>query len=223
MRFLIVIVVMGALVAFLHARFPYILKSDGDMARVSYMVGIIGLIAAGTWATGRYRFSDIVKYSLTWLAIILGLVLVYTYRDQLQWKRIQAELFPNQIRVSGDGGLSVQASADGHFHIEAEVNGAWIDFMVDTGASDIVLSPSDAQRAGYMLDMLEYTRLYNTANGTGAGAPVTINTFKVGYAVFQHIPASVNNAAMDTSLLGMSFLRQFKSYRVDGDVLTLLP
>ena len=223
MRVVILAVILAVIVAALHAKFPYILKNGDDVAHLAYSAGVIVLISAGVWASGRYSFTEVVKYALTWTVIILALVLGYSYRDQLQWKRIEAQLFPNQIQMTVDGGLTVQASADGHFHIEAEINGARVDFLVDTGASDIVLSPRDAQRAGFVLNSLDYTRLYSTANGTGAGAPVTINTFKVGYAVFRGLPASVNSAAMDSSLLGMSFLRQFKSFYVDGDQLTLQP
>jgi aspartyl protease family protein len=223
MRYFVILLILGGLAALLNMRFPYALKGDGDMGHLIYVMGLIALIAGGGWASGRWFVAEAVKYGLIWFVIVMVLVLGYSHRDNLSWKRIKAELFPNQLQMTMGGGMSVQASADGHFHIEAEVNNALVDFIVDTGASDIVLSPSDAQRVGFVLDMLDYTRLYNTANGTGAGAPVTINSIKVGYAVFQRVPASVNNAPMNHSLLGMSFLRQFKSYYVDGDTLTLYP
>ncbi len=223
MRFIILALVAGALAMFLHARYPYLANSNTEMVSIIYLVFMIALIGGGLWASGRYRFMDTIKFIVIWIAIILALILGYSYRDKLQWNRIKAELFPNHVQMTMGGALSVQASADGHFHIEAEINGALVDFLVDTGASDIVLSPSDAQRAGFLLDTLTYSRLYSTANGTGAGAAVVINTFQLGYVTFQRLPASVNSAAMDSSLLGMSFLRQFKSYRVDGDTLTLYP
>lgn len=223
MRYIIVILFLGGLVAWLSYQFPYALRGEGDIGHLTYLLGFIALIMGGGWASGRYSFLEAIKYGMIWLALIIGLVLLYSYRDELQWNRIKAELFPNQIHMTLGGGMSVKASADGHFHIEADVNKARVDFIVDTGASDIVLSPDDAKRAGFNLDMLDFTRLYSTANGTGAGAPVVINEFQIGYAIFQRLPASVNSKPMDYSLLGMRFLRQFDSYRVDGDTLTLYP
>jgi aspartyl protease family protein len=223
MRFVILILGITGLVLLLQAKFPYAVNRDGEIGRIIYLAIMIALLAGGGWMARYHKVSELFRQAAIWLAIILALVLVYSYRDALQWKRIKAELFPNQIQMSVDGGLSVRASEDGHFYIEAIINGAPVNFMVDTGASDIVLSPRDAERAGFVIDLLDYNRVYNTANGRGAGAGVTLDNMKVGTASFRNVPASVNRAAMDQSLLGMSFLRQFRSYTVDGYVLTLYP
>jgi aspartyl protease family protein len=223
MRFVILILGITGLVLLLQAKFPYAINRDGEVGRIIYLAIMIALLAGGGWLSRYSKLSEMFKQAAIWLAIILALLLVYSYRDTLQWKRIKAELFPNQIQMSVDGGLSVRASEDGHFYIEALVNGVPVNFLVDTGASDIVLSPRDAQRAGFVIELLEYNRVYNTANGRGAGAGVTLDSMKVGIAAFRNVPASVNRAEMEQSLLGMSFLRQFKSYTVDGYVLTLYP
>jgi aspartyl protease family protein len=160
---------------------------------------------------------------MVWLAIIAVLVLGYSMRGELSGSRFMAALMPSRIHTTEDGGLSIDMSQDGHFHMQIEVNGVPLDFMVDTGASDIVLSPQDARRAGYDPDTLNYTKFYNTANGTSKGAPVVINRMVVGAYTLDKVPASVNSASMSTSLLGMTFLRQFKEYRVTGDTLTLYP
>lgn len=223
MRYIIVVLGLVGLILLLKWQFPYALTGERAIANMVYLVGFAVLIMGGSWASGRYTLGEAFKYALVWLAIIFGLIVLYTHREKLYWSHIRAELFPNQIRMTMGGALSVKVSADGHFHIEAQVNDVPVDFIVDTGAADIVLSPGDARRAGFDLKNLDYTRLYSTANGTGAAAPIRIKSFQVGYAMFQSVPASVNSAPMENSLLGMFFLQQFKSYHVDGDTLTLYP
>ncbi len=89
-------------------------------------------------------------------------------------------------------------------------------FLIDTGASDIVLAPEDARRIGIDMGALTYSRSYQTANGLGEGAPLRIDSLRMGPIWLTDVPASVNRAPMDTSLLGMSFLRQIGSFEIEG-------
>ncbi len=70
--------------------------------------------------------------------------------------------------------MIIPASAHGHFLVEAVVEGTPLAFVIDTGASDVVLSPADAERLGFRPDELRFTRRYQTANGVVAAAPVTL-------------------------------------------------
>jgi aspartyl protease family protein len=94
--------------------------------------------------------------------------------------------------------------------------------MVDTGASDVVLSPADARRLGFDLAELKFTRIYQTANGTVRGAPVRLRRITIGPIEIEDVRASVNGAPMGTSLLGMSFLGRLMGYEVTTDTLTLI-
>src|SRR3546814_873500 len=96
-----------------------------------------------------------------------------------------------------------------------------VDFLIDTGASEIVLSPADAQRLGYSPENLSFTRQYVTANGIGRGAPIRLDSLAVGPIVYAGLPASVNEAPMGESLLGITFLRRLESYEVRRDVMIL--
>ena len=78
-----------------------------------------------------------------------------------------ANVTPRQgIEQLDSRAISFYASEDGHYYIEADVEGTAILFLVDTGASDVVLTKADAERLRYEPDHLDYTKLYNTANGT---------------------------------------------------------
>jgi aspartyl protease family protein len=129
---------------------------------------------------------------------------------------------PQRGVVEG-GAVSFRTAKGGHFVIEAEINGVALRLLVDTGASDLVLSPADARRLGFDVAALDYSRRYRTANGIVFGAPVMLGRVRVGPIALDDVRASVNGAKMARSLLGMSFLGRLSGYEVSDDTLTLKP
>ncbi len=69
-------------------------------------------------------------------------------------------MIPGQTTTSGVGEVMLSASTDGHFCINGRANGKRIRFMIDTGASDITISPQAAQRIGIDLKKLQFTQRY---------------------------------------------------------------
>ena len=117
--------------------------------------------------------------------------------------------------------MAIPADRSGHFVVNGEVDGVSVRFLVDTGASDVVLSAEDAGRIGLRLRDRDYTAHYQTANGVAAFAPVTLREVSVGHASIRDVAAAVSSAPIGTSLLGMSFLRRLDGYAVEGDRLIL--
>jgi aspartyl protease family protein len=115
----------------------------------------------------------------------------------------------------------VEAGPQGHFVIEAEVNGEPVTFLVDTGASEIVLTTADARRLGFDPQRLEFSQRFRTANGEVRGAPVRLRELRVGQFSLYDLNASVNAAPLPVSLLGMSFLERLHGYRVEDHRLVL--
>lgn len=223
MRILTILLVLGVLITLLAWRFPYALSSSDAQMSLVYLVILLVAMMAGTRSVSWRELPNIAKQAGLWLLVFVALIIGYSYRGDIAQSRFMAELFPNQIQQTEAGTYTVRASEGGHFFIEATVNGAAVNFMVDTGATDIVLSPDDAKRAGFAANMLSFTQIYNTANGTGLGAPVEIQTLAVGDIVLRNIRASVNKAPMNSSLLGMRFLNELSGYKVEGNTLTLTP
>lgn len=110
--------------------------------------------------------------------------------------------------------IRIDPSYGGHYFLEAAVNGTPVRFLVDSGATHIVLSQVDARRAGFAMRNLRYTRPVATANGPIKLAPVRIRDFRVGQFQLASIEAMVNPTATNVSLLGMTFLNRLHSWEV---------
>ena len=112
---------------------------------------------------------------------------------------------------------------DGHFNVDALVDGERIQFLIDTGASDVVLSPFDAKRLGFDLIKLKFSKSYSTANGIVNAAPIELSQISIGSININNISATVNGADLNKSLLGMAFLKRLSSFEIVGNNLILTP
>jgi aspartyl protease family protein len=102
-----------------------------------------------------------------------------------------------------------------------EVNGTPVEFVVDTGATGVVLSQRDADRVGLDAANLVYLGRAMTANGEVRTAPVRLDSMALGGIVDRNIPAWVNEGALDTSLLGMTYLQRWTRIEIAQDELIL--
>lgn len=220
--YLIVLLIVGIVIAVLYWRFPYALEVERDQARLVYLSLLASGVGLSLWSR-KEAWHVSLKQATVWFAIIMGLVVVYSYKDMFLQSKLAANLMPQVAFNAAGGAMTLQKSDDGHFYLEAAVNGVRVLFMVDTGASDIVLSPSDAARAGLKDYDLDFIKVYTTANGTVRGAPVRLARVQIGDSVFRDLPASVNESGMEHSLLGMAFLNRFGQVSFKGDTLTLEP
>ncbi len=222
--FLAVAVGLTGLVVWLIGRYPNALDSRDAMIDITRYGAILLLVASGILASRTLNVKKAVRDIAIWVAILAGLVALYGFRYELEilGLRIAGELEPAR-GTEADGEMLYRRSADGHFYIDATVNGQPVRFLVDTGASEIVLSPADAARAGFTQADLLFNRQYQTANGIGWGAPVMLRSIEAGAIRFRGVAASVNETPMSESLLGMSFLDRLSGFEVRGDSLILRP
>ena len=110
---------------------------------------------------------------------------------------------------------------DGHYYLTARVNGQQVLFVVDTGATDIVMSRQDAERVGIDPDGLVYSGRAGTANGIVGTAQTTVGELSVGGITDRNITVWVNEGEMNTSLLGMAYLRRFERIEIADNMLVL--
>jgi aspartyl protease family protein len=133
----------------------------------------------------------------------------------------RAEPSPKADAGNGFAGATLMRAPDGHFYAEAQVNGATIRFLVDSGASDVVLSRADAQRAGIMASPGEFTAEAQSANGTVKLKPVTIGRIAIGPVATEGVAGAVAETGLPISLLGQSFLSRVKRVEIEEDAMRL--
>ena len=117
--------------------------------------------------------------------------------------------------------MVIPAGRNGHFLVTAEVEDVEILFLVDTGASQVILTVEDAERLGHSIENLEFSDRFQTANGAIRGAPLMLPELRIGDLEIEDVRASVIRAPMSTSLLGMSFLSRLEGYEVGEEGLIL--
>ena len=113
-----------------------------------------------------------------------------------------------------------RANSQGHVVVDGVVNGAPVRFLVDTGATMVVLTMQDAAAAGLGRGDLNFTLQTSTANGVARAAPVTLREVRLGQLSIDEVPAAVGEN-LPISLLGQSFLTRLDSYQMRDGVLTL--
>jgi aspartyl protease family protein len=224
------IVIAGVLLAFRSdvaflanmGTFEIVLVAGGVLLIVLYIL----LLLYGE----RSRPLQALRYLFIWAVIAFGLVAGYSYREELSViaTRVAGELVPpGQIMTvdtgaSGEAAVRVRRRLDGHFAVRGSVNGETMMMLVDTGASTVVLKPSEAERAGINVGDLDYTVPVHTANGTAYAAPVRLHSVAIGPVVIDDVEALVARpGSVNENLLGMSFLRRLRSYEFSRDFLTL--
>ncbi len=118
--------------------------------------------------------------------------------------------------------LALPMNGRGHAVAEAEIDGARMDVLVDTGASTIALRESDARAAGYRLRRDDFTIPVNTANGTAYFAEITLRSVELGPIRVRNVRALVGpDEALGSNLLGMTFLGALDSVRIEDDRIVL--
>ncbi|MDF1857129.1 TIGR02281 family clan AA aspartic protease [Pseudooceanicola sp.] len=178
----------------------------------------LGILACaiGGYAIVRYRgrIGTMMQHAALWVLIFVGVVAAIGL-----WGDIRHTLVPFQ-RVE-QGVIEVPRARDGHYYLTVSVNGTAIRMIVDTGATDLVLSHDDAAAAGIDLDGLAYFGRAATANGTVRIAPVRLKTIELGPVSDKNFRAFVSEGKMPASLLGMSYLQNFSRIEIENGALVL--
>ena len=193
-----------------------------------YVVGLVAMLAMVSSRLifmHRINLGEVIRNISIWTGLAIVLLLGFTYRSELTgiYYRVIGELVPGQAIILEGNTIILSVSRDGHFYANGKANGKKLRFMIDTGASDVVLSPLDASRIGIEVEKLLFTKTYQTANGIGLGAPYRLNSLAIGSLEYAKFAVSVNKSDMVTSLLGMSFLERLQSFEFRGSKLYLRP
>ena len=189
-----------------------------DLDSLIYLT-ILGAAMIGWFiAENRSGLGKMTRMLIAWCLIFIGAIGAYGL-----WEDIEDELLPRQAVVEDGAAVAIPRGIDGHFHLTLQVNDTPVDFLVDTGATDIVLTLEDAARVGLDPDTLAFIGRARTANGEVRTAFTELDRIELGPFLHQNIPASVNEGEMPGSLLGMRYLSLFDRIEISGDQMTLRP
>lgn len=144
----------------------------------------------------------------------------------LRIARLEADGFAAGPITVGAG--AVRKAADGHFWADADVAGQQggagkVHFLVDTGATAVALTPSDAAKLGFKAEDLKYGYNVTTAGGSSRAAAITLNSVSINGAKLENVQALVVADGLDVSLLGMSYLGRLTRFEATRETLRLQP
>ncbi|MGD9783614.1 MAG: TIGR02281 family clan AA aspartic protease [Hyphomicrobiaceae bacterium] len=173
--------------------------------------------------------QGVVREALSWVVVAAGLALVLLNFDTIRafnaaligipppgQERDEATASREQTatRVRSGDTVELRSGGHGHYQTDAEINSRDIPVLVDTGASMVVLTYEDAERAGIYVRPSDFTATSRTANGTAKNAPVTLDRVCIDSICVRDVQAMVAEPGrLHVTLLGMTFLGRLS--RVD--------
>lgn len=222
---LVIAVVLLGLIAVLNGFFPGVLGRESSQMSLIFNVLLLTLLGGSLILGYRGRAKAALNHALAWIATALILVLGYSYRHDLFSiaGRVGGELVPARPVVTAGGDVELRASDNGHFQVDALIDGAKVRLLVDTGATTTALSPDDAERVGFDLSALSFDRPVSTANGITYVAAVRLDSVEIGPISLFDVGATVHRDGLDQSLLGMNVLDRLSGFERNGDRLILRP
>lgn len=195
----------------------------GDNGELVYnIVLLVALIAA--FFTYRVSLKDSLKMIAAWIGIFAFFLIIFSFRSEffMVWERVKTELVGRSKQTIFGEELVLEKSIDGHFFVTAQVNGHSVEFLVDSGATTTSLSAKTADRIGLDVDR-GYPVVVSTANGNAKAWRARIESLKFETLTTEDHPVLVLDGMLDGNLLGMNFLSELKSWRVEGDKMVLVP
>ncbi|RYH11191.1 TIGR02281 family clan AA aspartic protease [Tropicimonas sp. IMCC6043] len=185
--------------------------SGDQTASFIYLVLLGTVIGSYVLVANRNNIGRSLRHGMLWVLIFFGVVVAYGL-----WDDIRGTVIPRQSVFEEGARIEVPLGRDGHYHMVLRVNDVPIEFVVDTGATEIALTQQDAARAGIDPGELAFVGSASTANGTVSTARVRLDTLELGGVVERNVPAVVSGGEMDGSLLGMSYLNRFAEVSFGG-------
>lgn len=190
--------------------------TEDQIGRLLYLVLLGAAIIGYLLVANRDRLGTLLRQATLWGLIFVGLIAAVGL-----WQDIRSASAPRQTVFSAAGRVEVPRSMDGHYYLTLDVGGVPVRFVVDTGATDVVLSQADARRIGLDPARLAYTGSARTANGVVRTARVRLPEVRLGDIVDRNLSAWVNEGQMEESLLGMAYLQRFRRIEIERDRLVL--
>ena len=195
-------------------------KSGLLVAAVAAMaLGLLGtLVIRRVPALGRLLRMT----STLGLMAILTMVILQLSRMDPRFSMALPEIgLPQQVVEGGE--TRVPMADDGHFWLEAEINGHRAHFLVDTGATLTAVSADTARAAGLEERAGALPIRMQTANGPVAAHMTNIGELRFGNVAARGLDAIIAPGLGRTNVIGMNLLSRLQSVRLEGETMVLVP
>lgn len=195
-----------------------------DKANALYLAIILVAVLVGSASLRGIGFGRAARMAGAWIVIFAVILVAATYQYEAKdvFGRLTGAVDPARGRVAGNE-FHIRSRDDGHFWVRASIDDEPVLFLIDTGASGIVLTEAAARRVGIDPTRLAYDGIAQTANGSVRVGSTRVAKLEVGPIIRTNVRVSVTEGALDTNLLGMDFLRTLGSWRVESETLIMLP
>lgn len=190
--------------------------SGDDFGNLIYLVLMGGVIAAWFFIQNRDGLNRTLQQMAVWALIFIGVIAAYG-----MWSDIRQTVTPRQSVIQDAGRIELPRGRDGHYYVTLDVNGTPIRFVVDTGATSVVLRKEDAAAVGIDLNDLAYLSKAMTANGMVRIASTRVDSIGLPGATERNFRVDVNEGQMSQSLLGMTYLQTFSRLEIAGGTMIL--
>lgn len=187
-----------------------------ETGELIYLIVLLAMVGGWFFMQSRPSMNRTLQYAAIWAMIFVGGAAAVGL-----WQDISRDARQSQINLADSDQVIVPRARDGHYYLDLQINAAPVRFVVDTGATDMVLTQADAQRAGIDPDGLAYLGRAMTANGEVRTALVRLDEVQLGSVTDRGVSAVVNQGEMAQSLLGMGYLQRWGRIEIAAGELIL--
>ena len=189
--------------------------SNDDTGNLIYLA-ILGAILIFSFFSWKNSLRKFVKFGLIWFIIFIFFIVVALVWENYRSEKSNLNIFDKDLER-----LTLKTASDGHFYITLGINSKPINFLIDTGATAMILSKKDGEKLGFNVDELNFSELAQTANGEILISPVVFDKVSLGFKNFSNVKAFISQTDMEKSLLGMSFLSRLKKLELGRNIMII--
>ena len=177
------------------------------------------MLVAGSLIARRERFARLATFALAWVAIFGAGFVLFTFRDDLGYvaQRLRSEA--SGVPVVEGQEVRIPMAIDGHFWVEASLNGVPVKFLVDSGATMTTIGRATAEAAGVVVSA-NRTQLVRTGNGMLRVSTGRADSLSIGPIERSSVGLHVTENE-DLNVLGMNYLSTMNRWGVEGRWLIL--
>ena len=188
------------------------IDDTGNLIYLAILCAIL-IFSFFSWKNSLRKF---IKFGLIWFIIFIFFIVVALVWENYQSEKSSLNIFDKDLER-----LTLKTASDGHFYVTLSINNKPINFLIDTGATAMILSKKDGEKLGFNVDKLNFSQLAQTANGEILISPVVFDKVSLGFKNFSNVKAFISQTDMEKSLLGMSFLSRLKKLELGRNIMII--